>query len=67
MLIRPTDLTLVEIFFCIVPMVSRLIRLISIKMKEYKFDRHCEKGLWRKSRVAYLERFKYEQMPLKFV
>lgn len=23
--------------------------------------------LWCKSRVAYLERFKYEQMPLKFV
>ena len=33
MLIRPTGLTLVEIFFWIVPMAARLIRLISIKKK----------------------------------
>jgi len=35
MLIRPTGLTLVEIFFSIVPMAVRLIMLISIKTKEY--------------------------------
>ena len=35
MLIRPTGLTLVEIFFWIVPMAVRLIGLISIKTKEY--------------------------------
>ena len=35
MLIRLTGLTLVEIFFWIVPMAARLIRLISIKTKEY--------------------------------
>jgi len=36
MLIRPTGLTLVETFFWIVPMAARLIRLISIKTKEYQ-------------------------------
>ena len=35
MLIRPTGLTLVEIFFRILSMAVRLIRLISIKTKEY--------------------------------
>ena len=35
MLIRPTRLTLVEIFFRILPLVVRLIGLISIKTKEY--------------------------------
>ena len=35
MSIRPTGLTLVEIFFWIVPMAARLINLISIKTKEY--------------------------------
>ena len=34
MLIRPTSLTLVEIFFWILPMAARLVRVISIKTKE---------------------------------
>ena len=35
MLIGPTGLTLVYIFFCILPMAARLERLISIETKEY--------------------------------
>ena len=35
MLIRPTGLALVEVFFSDVPIAARLIRLISIKTKEY--------------------------------
>ena len=35
MLIRPSRLTLVEIFFRILPLTVRLIGLISIKTKEY--------------------------------
>ena len=35
MLIRPTGLILVEIFFWILPMAARLERLICIKTKEY--------------------------------
>ena len=35
MLIRPTDLALVEIFFWNVVMAARLVRLISIKTEEY--------------------------------
>ena len=36
MLIRPTSLTLVQIFFWILRMAARLVRLISIKTKEYE-------------------------------
>ena len=35
MLIRPTGLTLVQMFFCILPKSARLERLISIGTKEY--------------------------------
>ena len=44
MLIRPTGLTLVEMFFWIVPMAARFIGLISIKTKEYLIW-HYESGL----------------------
>ena len=36
MLIRPTGLAVVEIFFWNVPLAARLIRLMSIKTKEYE-------------------------------
>ena len=46
--IRPTSLTLVQIFFWILPMAARLERLISIKTKGIKlnFDPHYETGLY---------------------
>ena len=39
-LIRPTSLVLNELFFCILSVVTRLVRLISTKTKEYFFGRH---------------------------
>ena len=50
MLIRPTGLTLVKTFFWIVPMAARLIRLISIKTKEYQIW----SPLWERSMVLNL-------------
>ena len=45
MLIRPTGLTLVEIFFWIVPITAMQIRLISIKTKEH----YIWPPLWKRS------------------
>ena len=39
-LIRPTSLVLKERFFCILSVLTRLVRLNSIKTKEYFFGRH---------------------------
>ena len=40
MLIRPTSLVLKELFFCTSSVLTRLVRLISTKTKEYFFGRH---------------------------
>ena len=40
LLIRPTSLVLKELFFCILSVLTRLVRLISTKTKEYLHGRH---------------------------
>ena len=40
MLIRATSLVLKEVFFCTLSVLTRLVRLISTKTKEYFFGRH---------------------------
>ena len=39
-IIRPTSLVLKELLFCILSMLTRLVRLISTKTKEHFFGRH---------------------------
>ena len=48
-LIRPASLVLKELFFCILSLLTRLVRLISTKTKEYLHGRHLcirSMGLW---------------------
>ena len=44
-LIRPTCLTLDEIFFCILPVAARLEGLLALKQKNVKFYGHYQSGL----------------------
>ena len=46
MLIRPTSLVLKELFFCILSVLTRLVRLIGTKTTEYFFGRHLCIGLF---------------------
>ena len=46
-LIRPTSLVLKQLFFCILSVQTRLVRLISTKTKEYFFGRHlCIRSIY---------------------